>query len=60
MGIYRKFILIDTIALTVQWLNEVLLFVSSSVVADSLVLRNRQFIVAVKPWQHRKRETQEF
>ncbi|MDO9155094.1 MAG: hypothetical protein Q7U47_15530 [Paludibacter sp.] len=27
--------------LAVQWLNEVLFFVSSSVVADSLVLRNR-------------------
>jgi len=26
--------------LAVQWLNEVLYFVSSSVVADSLVLRN--------------------
>jgi hypothetical protein len=28
--------------LAVQWLNEALCFVSSSVVADSLVLRNRQ------------------
>jgi hypothetical protein len=32
--------------LAVQWLNEVLRFVSSSVVADSLVLRNRQLLVA--------------
>jgi hypothetical protein len=32
--------------LTVQWLNEVLCFVSSSAVADSLVLRNRQLLVA--------------
>jgi hypothetical protein len=30
----------------VQWLNETLCFVSSSVVADSLVLRNRQLLVA--------------
>jgi hypothetical protein len=28
--------------LAVQWLNEALCFVSSLVVADSLVLRNRQ------------------
>ena len=32
--------------LAVQWLNEALCFVSSSVVADSLVLRNRQLLVA--------------
>jgi len=32
--------------LAVQWLNEVLRFVSSFVVADSLVLRNRQLLVA--------------
>jgi len=32
--------------LAVQWLNEVLFFVSSSVLADSLVLRNRQLLVA--------------
>ena len=30
----------------VQWLNEALCFVSSSVVADSLVLRNRHLRVA--------------
>jgi len=30
--------------LAVQWLNEALCFVSSSVVADSLVLRNRQLL----------------
>jgi hypothetical protein len=32
--------------LAVQWLNEAECFVSSSVVADSFVLRNRQLIVA--------------
>jgi hypothetical protein len=32
--------------LAVQWLNEVLYFVSSSVLADSFVLRNRQLLVA--------------
>ena len=34
--------------LAVQWLNVPLCFVSSSVVADSLVLRNRQLLVAAK------------
>jgi len=32
--------------LAVQWLNEVLCFVSSFVVADNFVLRNRQLLVA--------------
>jgi len=32
--------------LAVQWLNEALCFVSSFVVADSLVLRNRQLLLA--------------
>jgi hypothetical protein len=32
--------------LAVQWLNKALCFVSSSVLADSLVLRNRQLLVA--------------
>jgi len=32
--------------LAVQWLNEALRFVSSFVVADRLVLRNRQLLVA--------------
>jgi hypothetical protein len=32
--------------LAVQWLNEALCFVSSSVLADRLVLRNRQLLVA--------------
>ena len=32
----------------VQWLNEALCFVSSSVVADSFRLRNRQLLVAAK------------
>ena len=31
--------------LAVQWLNEVLCFVSSLVLEDSLVLRNRQLLV---------------
>jgi hypothetical protein len=38
--------------LAVQWLNEALCFVSSSVVADSLVLRNRQLLVAAKRWPY--------
>ena len=37
--------------LAVQWLNEALCFVSSFVVADSLVLRNRQLLVAAKRWR---------
>jgi hypothetical protein len=32
--------------LAAQWLNELLCFVSSFVVADSSVLRNRQLLVA--------------
>jgi len=32
----------------VQYLNEVLCFVSSFVVAESLMLRNRQLLVAAK------------
>ena len=32
--------------LAVQWLNKALCFVSSSVLADSFVLRNRQLLVA--------------
>ena len=34
--------------LAVQWLNEALCFVSSSVVTDSFRLRNRQLLVAAK------------
>jgi hypothetical protein len=34
--------------LAVQWLNEALCFVSSSVLADSFVLRNRQLLIAAK------------
>jgi hypothetical protein len=34
--------------LAVQWLNEALCFVTSSVVADSFHLRNRQLLVAAK------------
>jgi len=37
--------------LAVQWLNEALCFVSSSVVVDSLVLRNRQLLVAAKRYK---------
>jgi hypothetical protein len=37
--------------LAVQWLNEALCFVSSFVVADSLVLRTRQLLVAANRWQ---------
>jgi hypothetical protein len=34
--------------LAIQWLNETLYIVSSSVLADSFVLRNRQLLVAAK------------
>ena len=34
--------------LAVQWLNDALCFVSSSVLADSFVLRNRQLPIAAK------------
>jgi hypothetical protein len=34
--------------LAVQWLNEALCFVSSSVLADSFVLRNRQLLIVAK------------
>jgi hypothetical protein len=34
--------------LSVQWLNEVLYFVASSVLADIFRLRNRQLLVAAK------------
>jgi len=37
--------------LAVQWLNEALCFVSSSVVEDSFRLRNRQLLVAAKRYQ---------
>jgi hypothetical protein len=37
--------------LAVQWLNEALCFVSSSVVADSFVFRNRQLLVAAKRYR---------
>ena len=32
--------------LAIQWLNEALCFVSSSVLADSFRLRNRQLLIA--------------
>ena len=41
--------------LAVQWLNEALCFVSSSVVADSFRLRNRQLLVAAKRYAQLKR-----
>ena len=34
--------------LAVQWLNDAMCFVSSSVVADSFVLRSRQLLEAAK------------
>jgi hypothetical protein len=34
--------------MAVHWLNEAFCFVSSSVLADSFVLRNRQLLVAAK------------
>jgi len=34
--------------LAVQWLNEALYFLESSVLTDSSVLRNRQLLVAAK------------
>jgi len=37
--------------LAVQWLNEALFSVSSFVVADSLVLRNRQLLVAANRYR---------
>jgi len=37
--------------LAVQWLNEALCFVSSFVVVESLVLRNRQLLVAAKRYK---------
>jgi hypothetical protein len=37
--------------LAVLWLHEVLCFVSSSVLADSLELRNRQLLVAAKRYR---------
>jgi len=37
--------------LAVQWLNEAFCFVSSSVLADSFVLRNRQLLIAAKRYK---------
>ena len=37
--------------LAAQWLNEALCFVSSSVVADRLRLRNRQLLVAANRYE---------
>jgi hypothetical protein len=42
-GTYKK--------LAFQWLNEALCFVSSFVVVDSFVLRNRQLLIVAKRWQ---------
>lgn len=36
--------------LAVQWINETLCFVSSSVLADSFVVRNHQLLLAAKRW----------
>jgi hypothetical protein len=43
--------------LAVQWLNEVLCFVSSAVLTDSFVLRNRQLLVAAKRYAPIKKIT---
>jgi len=43
--------------LAVQWLNEALCFISSSVLADSFRLRNRQLLVAAKRWQKADQKT---
>jgi hypothetical protein len=37
--------------LAALWLNEALCFISSSLVADSSRLRNRQLLVAAKRWE---------
>jgi hypothetical protein len=37
--------------LAVQWVNEALCFVSSSVLADSFRLRNRQLLVAANRYR---------
>ena len=42
----------------VLWLIEQLCFVSSSMVADSLVLRNRQLLVAAKRYRSLYRRTE--
>jgi hypothetical protein len=34
----------------IQWLNEVLCFVSSLVLTESFMLRNRQLLVAANRW----------
>jgi len=41
--------------MAVQWLNEALCFVSSFVVANSLVLRNRQLLLAANRWHSYKK-----
>jgi hypothetical protein len=43
--------------LAVQWLNETLCLVSSSVLADSFVLRNRQLLVAAKRYKPFKKHS---
>ncbi len=45
--------------LAVQWLNEALCFVSSSVLADSFVLRNRQLLVAANRYEQVKQHQQQ-
>ena len=45
--------------LAVQRLNEALCFVSSSVLADSLELRNRQLLVAAKRYMQLKNNQHE-
>jgi len=43
--------------LAVQWLNEALCYVSSFVMADSFVLRNRQLLVAAKRYKQALKTT---
>jgi len=43
--------------LAAQWLNETLCFVSSLVVEESLVLRNRQLLVAANRYSQFKKTT---
>jgi len=42
----------------VQWLNEAFCFLSSFVVADNLVLRNRQLLVAANRYKQPMPDTQ--
>ena len=41
--------------LAIQWFNEVLCFVSSTVLADSFVLRNRQLLIAANRYDAQRK-----